>query len=202
VSWDPHQTAQAQHQLPSLSTVNTTLLPCGRECLRRAHSVALNFRAERSLPQTAGDLNISNYTILNTIQVACQKNLTDHSAPQRVEPAQHHESNAIKGSVQDWNPFPYLEQVGNILDSKSLPPPPPLPRMAIYPSVDALLSEYIAEPWECNAKGFLRMNLECNPYNQTATCKTYQFTLCGIKIRAWWRTMTTCWKKKTPLCVC
>jgi len=65
----PHQTAQAQLQLSSHSTANTPLLPCCRQCQRRPHYVALNFHAERSSPQTAGDLNISNYTILNPFKL-------------------------------------------------------------------------------------------------------------------------------------
>jgi len=69
VSLCPHQTAQAQLPLSSLSTVNTPLLPCRRQCQRRPYSVAPNFHAERSSPQTAGNLNISNYTILNTFKL-------------------------------------------------------------------------------------------------------------------------------------
>jgi len=65
----PHQTAQAQHQLSSRSTVNTPLRQCRRQCQRWPHSIAPNFHAERSSPQTAGDLNISNYTILNTVKL-------------------------------------------------------------------------------------------------------------------------------------
>jgi len=49
--------------------VNTPLLPCRRQFQRRPHSVAPNFHAERSSPQTDGDWNTSNYTILNTIKL-------------------------------------------------------------------------------------------------------------------------------------
>jgi len=35
----------------------------------KTHSVAPNFHPERSSPQTAGDLHISNYTILNTFKL-------------------------------------------------------------------------------------------------------------------------------------
>jgi hypothetical protein len=65
----PHRTAQAQHQLCSLSTVNPPLVLCRRQCERRQHSIAANFHAERSSPYTAGDIHISNYTILNTFKL-------------------------------------------------------------------------------------------------------------------------------------
>jgi len=143
VSLYPHQTAQAQHQLSSVSTVNTQLLRCRRQCQRRPHSIAPNFHAERSSPQTAGDLKYQ-ITPSWTLQVA--KNRTIRSAPQRLEPAHRREFNANKDSVEDLDTFPYLEHVGNIADSESQPPPPLLPRIETYPSAGAPLSDYIAEP--------------------------------------------------------
>jgi hypothetical protein len=69
LSFYPHQTAQAQHQHSSLSTVNTPLLACHRQCQRRPCFVAPNGHAKRSSPQIAGNRNISNYTILNTFKL-------------------------------------------------------------------------------------------------------------------------------------
>jgi len=63
----PHQAAQAQHQLSSLSTVYTPLVVCRWQCQRSPLSLAPNFHAKRSTPQTAGNLHLSNYTILNTL---------------------------------------------------------------------------------------------------------------------------------------
>jgi hypothetical protein len=54
-------------------TVYTPLLPYHRQCQRSPHSRALNFHAERSSPLTAGDFNISNYTILNTFKMHGRK---------------------------------------------------------------------------------------------------------------------------------
>ena len=73
VSWKyrelAHPAAQAQHPHSSHSTVYTPLLACHRQCQRRPLSFALNFDAESSSPQTAGDLTISTYTILNTFKL-------------------------------------------------------------------------------------------------------------------------------------
>ena len=65
----PHQTAQAQQQLSSHSTVNAPYLTGCQQCQRRPHFVAPNSQAKRSSPQTAGDHTISNYTILNTFKL-------------------------------------------------------------------------------------------------------------------------------------
>jgi len=68
-----YKAAQALHQLSSFCTQNTPLLACRRQCQRRPISVDSNFHAERSSPQTTGDLNISNYTILNTFKLHARR---------------------------------------------------------------------------------------------------------------------------------
>jgi hypothetical protein len=80
------------------------------------------------------------------LQVA--KNLTVHSAPRGIEPAQRCEFIEHKHSVQHFDTFPYIEQIENIADSESQPPPPPLLCTETYPGTSAPLIDYNAEPCE------------------------------------------------------
>jgi hypothetical protein len=65
----PDQCAHTQLQLSLIGIVSTPLLSRRRQCQRRPVSVAPDFHAESSSPQTAGDPNISNYTTLNTFEL-------------------------------------------------------------------------------------------------------------------------------------
>ena len=103
------------------------------------------------------------------LQVARQKNLTICSPPRQVGPTQCRESNTNQNSDDDLDAFPYLGHVEYIADSEPQPLPPPLPRTETYFGASAPFSDYIAEPWECNAPGCLEMNLQNDPYYLFAT---------------------------------
>jgi len=97
------------------------------------------------------------------VQVAHQKNLTNLTAPRRVEPAQCREHYTNKHSVEVVGAFPYLKHVENITDSESQPPQPALRGVETYPGTGPPLSDYIAESWERNAQGSLETKLQNNP---------------------------------------
>jgi hypothetical protein len=69
VSLPNHHAAQARYQLLSVSTVYTQHLECHRQYQGTSLPVAPNCPTQTRSPQTAGDLNISNYTILNTFKL-------------------------------------------------------------------------------------------------------------------------------------
>jgi len=104
-------------------------------------------------------------------QVAPQNNLTIHSAPQSMEPAQHRKFNTNKALVEDLDVIPYLELIKNGRDLESQFPPPPQPWMEIYHRAEALLIDYIADPWKHNSQGVLEPNLNTNPIHPFATCE-------------------------------
>jgi len=93
------------------------------------------------------------------------------------------EFNVNRDSVDDLGEFLYVGPVDNIADSESEPPPPPLLQTETFPSVDAPLSDYIAEPWGRDSQGFLEKNLQNNPYYPFVMREEYRYIQFGIKTK-------------------
>jgi len=108
VSLHPHQTAQALHQQSFCSTVWTPLLACCRQCQRRPLSFDLNVDAKRSSPQTADDLNISNYTILNTFKLHASRIWLFPACPNTLSPLRVVNSYLPKIQSNAWTWVPTL----------------------------------------------------------------------------------------------
>jgi len=130
---------------------------------------------------TSDSLRLKPIKLHHPIHLQVAKNLTIHSMPGRVEPAQCCEFTANKDSVEDLDAFPYLKHVENIADSDSQPPPPPPPQMETYPPAGTPLSDYIPAPWEHNSQDCLEMNLQNNAYYPFATREEYKYIQCGLK---------------------
>jgi len=199
VSLYPHQTAQAQLQLWSLSTVNTPLLPCRRQCQRRPHSVAPNFHAERRSPQTAGNLNISNYTILTSLKL--QRIWLFAVRSDGLNPLSVVDSTQTKIQSKTWTRFPTSNTLKSwqtrSLNHCHLPcrgrthTPVPALRWSITLLSHGNATLSVALIW----------TYRTIPTTHLWWVKSTNISSVGSRRRVWRRTMTTCWRKKTPLCV-
>jgi len=196
VSLYPHQTAQAQLQLSSLSTVNTPLLACRRRCQRRPLSVARNFHAERSSPQTAGDLNISNYTILNTFR----RIWLFPARPDLLNPLSVMNSTLTTTLSKTWTRFPTWNTLKSSptrgLNHRHL-----CRRQTYTPAPEFRWSITLLSHWNAMLRAALRETYKTIPTTRLQRVKSTNISSVELKRRAWIRTMTTCWRKKTLLCV-
>jgi len=113
-------------------------------------------------------------------KVARQKNLSIHSAPQSIEPAQHPEIIPNKDPVEDLDASPKHELVADIADTESQLPTP-VPQTKIFPGDDDLLLDSIVEPWERDAQVCHEMNIPNNLYCLFATREEYNYSQCGIR---------------------
>jgi len=69
-------------------------------------SDAPNFHAERTSPQTAGDLNISNYTILDTFKLRARTIRLFAARPDALNPLSVVNSTLTKIQLKSWMHFP------------------------------------------------------------------------------------------------
>jgi len=201
VSVQPHQAAQAQLQCLSLVTVYTPLLAWCRQCQRRPLSVDPNLHAKRSSPQTAGNLNISNYTLLNTFKLHTRR-IWQFSAC----------FNALD-LLSIWNSM--LRQI----QSKTWPL---LPRsnMLEASQTRSLNHHYLLwKEWKYTPASVLRRPIGLRRYAnitfRVALKQTYKtisnthlrrvkstiLIWVGSSSRVWRFTMAMCWEKNTLLCV-
>jgi len=200
VSLYPHQTAQAQLQLSFLSTVNTPLLTCLRQCQRRPHSVAPNFHAERSSPQTAGDLNISNYIILNTFK--SQRIWLFAVRPDVLNPLSVVISTLTKIQSKPWTRFPTSNTL-KTLQTRSLNHRHLLCRGRKHTPAPALhWAITLLSDGNVTLRVALRWTYRTIPTTHLRRVKSTNISSVGPRRWVWRRKMTTCPRKKTPRCVC
>ena len=200
VSLYPHQTAQAQHQLSSLSIVNTPLLVCHRQCQWTPGSIAPNFQAERSSPLTAGDLNISNYTILNTFKLLARRIWLFAARPDALNPLSIMNSTLTKIQSITWTSFPTSNSL-NTSQTRGLNHCHLLCRSRKHTPVPVLCWEITSLS---HGNAMLRVSLRRTYKTIPTIClrrmKSTNISSVRSRRRAWRRTMTMCWRKKTPLC--
>jgi len=196
VSLYPHQTAQAQLQLAFLSTVNTPLLPCCRQCQWRPHSVAPNFHAERSSPQTAGDVNISNYTILNTFKL--QRIWLYAARPDWLNPLSVVNSTLTVIQSKTWTRFTTSNRL-KTLQMRSLNHRHLFCRGRKHTLAPALhWAITLLRHGNATLRVALRRTHRTIPTTRLRRVESTNISSVGSRRNVWRRTMTICWRKKTP----
>jgi len=188
-----HKTAPAHHQLSSASTVSTSLHTCRRQCRRRPCSVAPNFHAERYSPQTTGNINISNYAILNTFQLHTRRIWLFTMCPDVLNLLSVVNSTLTKIQSKTCTRFP----TSNELEHRRLGVSPATTLSAVDGHIPwccrtaarlhsfALGMPHSESPWDAPTKQSLT-RLRC--------LKNTNISAVGSIRWAWRCTMTTCWR--------
>jgi len=174
---------------------------CRRQCQRRPLSVALNFHAERSSLQTAGDLNITNHTILNTFKLYARRIRRFASLPEMMSPLSSFNPPPTKIQLKTWACFPTSNTFNTSL-TLSLNHRHLLRRQQTYTLAPLLRCSIILLS---NGNTMLRVALRRTFKTMPTSClrrvQSTNISSVGSRWKAWWRTMTKCWWKKWPLCV-
>jgi len=174
---------------------------CYRQCQWRPHLVPPNFHAERSSPQTAGDLNISNYTILNPCKLHARRIWLFAARPDGFNPLSIMNSRPTKIQSKTWTWFPSSNTLNtsttwSINHSHLFCGGQKHTLALVLRGAIMLLS---------HANPMLRVVLRQTYKTISSTClqlvKSSNIPNVGSISRAWRHTMTMCWRKKTPLCV-
>ena len=192
----PHQTVQAQHQLSSLAAVNTRLLASRWQRQRRPISVAPNFHAERSSPLTAGDLNISNYTILNTFGRIC----LFAGRPETLNPLSVVNSTLIQIQTKTWTHFPTSKTL-KTSQTRSLNQCHPCHGRKYTPAPALRRSITPLSHRNATLRAAMRRTYKIIPTIRLWRVKSTNISTVESTTRPFRRTRTTCWRKNTPLCV-
>jgi len=199
VSLYPHQTAQAQHQHSSLCTVKTPLLACRRQCQRRHFSVAPNFHAERSSPRTAGNLNISNYSILITFKLHSRTIWQFTAGPDALNLLSVVNSTITKIQSKTWTRFSTsntskISQPQNLNHCHLLCRGRTHTPAAVLCWINKLLSHRNMTLNVALWRSYTKI-----PNTQLRRMKSTTLSIVRSRRMEWRRTMTTCWRKKTRL---
>jgi len=134
------------------------------------------------------------------LQVASQKNLTIRSALRSVEPAQRREFNDTKDSGQDLDTFPYLNTL-KTSPTRSLNHHHLCRGRKYTPAPAFRWSMTLPSHWNTNLRVALRRTYRSIPTTHSRRVKSTNISSVGSRRRVWRRTITTCWRKKTPLWV-
>jgi len=169
--------------------------------MRKPHSVAPNIHAERSSPQSAGHLNISNYTILNTFKLHAWGIWLFPARPDALNPLSPANWSWTMIQSKTWTGIPTSNMLKTLqttnLNHYDLlcqwvkPTPVPVNHWAITLLIHGNATLRVA----------MRRTYKTIHANHSWRVKSPDVSRVGSRRGASRWTMTTCWRKKTPLCV-
>jgi len=205
VSWKyrelTHQAAEALYLLVSHSTVYTPLVACRRQCQRRPLSVAPKFHAKWSSPQAAGDLNISNYTILNTYKLHTREIWLFAARPDALNPLGVVNSMLAKIQLKTWTPPPTSNTL-KTSQTRSLTHRHLLRRKRKYTHAPVLCwSIVLLSHGNATLRVAMSRTHKTIPTTPLPLLQSTNISSVGSRRKSLRHTVMTCWRKKRPLCV-
>jgi len=174
---------------------------CRRQCQRWPFSIALNFHAERSSPQTAGNLIISNYAILNTIKLSDRRIWLFAARPDALNPLSVVNPMLTKIQLKTSTCVPTSNTLKRS-QTRSLNHRHLLCRGRTYSPAPALRwSITLLSHGNATLRVALGHTYKTTPTTCFQRVKSINISSVGSGRRALKGTMTTCRRNKTPLCI-
>jgi len=158
-----------------------------------------NFHAERSSPLTAGDLNISHCTILNTFKIHTRRIWLFAVRHKALNPLSIMHSTLRMVQLKAWTLFCTSTKLKTSL-TYSLSHRHLLCRGRKH--TQALVLRWaitLLRPGNVTLRVALRRAQKTIPTTHLRCVKSTYISIVGWRRRAWRRSLTTCWRKKTPL---
>jgi len=207
VSWKycklTNQAAQAEHQLSTISTVYTSLLTCGQHWQRWPCSLHPKFNATGCTCQTAGDLTISNYIILNTIKLHSRSIWPHEAHPSVLNLLSIVDSTLSKLQLKSWTHSPSLNTLNTSqTESHIHHHHHHLLCRGRRHTLFLALHRVITMPshWNTMLRVAFIPTYKTIPTTLLRHFKSKNLSNVGSRRRVWRCNVTTCWSKKAPLC--
>jgi len=168
---------------------------------RRPPAVAPNFHAERSSPQRAGHYNISMHTTLNTFRLHARRIWLFAARPNPLNPLSVVNSTLAQLQSKAWTCSPTSNTL-TTSQTRSLNHRNLL-RHGQEHTLAPVLRSLIALLCHGNAmhRDAFRQTYNTIPTTRLRTGKSTNISSVRSRRRAWRRTMSVCWRMKTPVCI-
>jgi len=161
----------------------------------------MNSHVERSSPQTAGDLNITNYTILNTFKLHARRIWLFAACCETLNPLIVVNLMRTKIQSKTWTLFPssntlQSSQTWNLNHHHLL-----CRGRKHTPALALCWVIKLSSHGNATLRVALRRTYRTIPTTRLGRVKCINISSVESRRRVCWHTMTMCWRKKTQLCV-